>query len=229
MIPLGIFNNYKAASGENADRSWSFHSFESSATYNYRRWTRKLNPLFDSDPWRSKKTLIAYSKRSESDITEAPLLQLLGIQRHRLGEEKWIEWVRDPLCLQRVPRKRGADGTQVNKASEIFRQVHRSQAGLPAEYVAVPYTWNPSEEESTDDGEYRIIRSASDNSASPTKVRDCVLQRASKYAAYRGIDLIWTDDERINRDDPDEHEVAMQSIDLIFRFGTCPVGSHINL
>lgn len=56
-----------------------------------------------------------------------------------------------------------------------------------------------------------------------TKVRDCVLHRTNKYAEHHSAELIWIDDECINQDNPDEYEMAMQSMDLIYKLSEYPV------
>lgn len=155
--------------------------------------------------------------------------QLLQIQEYQAVEEKWLEWARDPLCLSIVSqqpsrkRKRGVHSTQVSNVPKSFHRVHRSRAHN-ANYVAVSYTSQPSEHESDAAKGYRIMGSAPGDSGFPTKVRDSVLHRTIKYAEHHGAELIWIDDECINRDDPDEHEMAMQSMDLIYKFSEYPVG-----
>ena len=152
--------------------------------------------------------------------------QLLEIQKHGVPQAKWLDWARNPLCLCRVEqepslkRKRGADSAQVSNVSKIFHRVPRS--GRP--YVAVSYTSQPSEHESSACGGYFIMDPRHSNAAAPTKVRDCVLSRATKYAEHKRVKLIWIDNECINRDNAEEHEMAMQSMDLIYSFSKYPVG-----
>lgn len=154
--------------------------------------------------------------------------ELLEIQKHQAVEPKWLEWAKNPLCLCREPqklnrkRKRGVESARLSDESTTFRRIPRSGKT----YVAVSYTnvASESEQETRAIGGYRIIGSAQGNVAAPTKVRDRVLQRAMSYADYRRVNLIWIDDECINRDDQDEHEMAMQSMDLIYRFSKYPVG-----
>lgn len=152
--------------------------------------------------------------------------QLLEIQKHRVTQAKWLEWARDPPCLSRLienpswKRRRGADRTRIPNTSKIFRRTYRSGA----DYVAVSYTSQPSEQESTAFGGYRIIGSAQSKLATPSRVRDCVLDRSTQYAEHHGIDLIWIDEECINRNRPDEHETAMQSMDLIYSYSKFPIG-----
>lgn len=117
-------------------------------------------------------------------------------------------------------RRRGDDGTQVFTASKTFCRV----PGAGAKYVAVSYTSEPSELESNAAGGYHILDAPQSGPATPTKVRDCVLSRATKYAEHHGVDRIWIDDECVNRDNANEHEIAMQSMDLIYSFSRHPVG-----
>ncbi len=152
--------------------------------------------------------------------------QLLKIQKHRIIEAKWLEWARDPQCLCRVwenpsrKRRRGDDGTRTTNVSNTFRREYRSGRN----YVAVSYTSQPSENESSAVRGYSIVNPAHDSFAARSRVRDCVLDRVTKYAEHHGVDLIWIDDECINRDDADEHEMAIQSMDLVYSFSKYPVG-----
>lgn len=155
--------------------------------------------------------------------------QLLKIQHHQVVEAKWLEWARDPLCLSIVShqpsrkRKRGAHSTQISNVPKSFNRVLRSRAHN-ADYVAVSYTSEPSEHESDTAEGYRIMGSTPGNFEVPTRVRDCILHRTIKYAEHHGTELIWIDNECINRDNPDEHEMAMQSMDLIYKLSEHPVG-----
>ena len=154
--------------------------------------------------------------------------ELLNIQKHQVVERKWLEWAKNPLCLSREPqkpnrkRKRGVQSAQLSDESKTFRRIPRSGK----QYVAVSYTneASDSEQETRAFGGYRIIGSAQANVAAPARVRDRVLQRAMSYANHHRVKLIWIDDECINRDDKDEHEMAIQSMDLIYSFSDYPVG-----
>ena len=142
--------------------------------------------------------------------------------------EKWLEWATDPLCLSIVSqqpsrkRNRGAHITQVSNISKRLHRVLRFQAHH-ADYVAVSYTSQPSEHENDAAEGYRIMGSALGIFDVSTKVRDCVLHRTMKYAEHHRAELIWIDDECINQGNPDEHEMAMQSMDLINKLSAYPV------
>ena len=154
--------------------------------------------------------------------------ELLDIQKHQAVEPKWLEWAKNPLCLSREPqkpnrkRKRGVQNAQLSEESKTFRRIPRSGK----QYVAVSHTndASESEQETRAFGGYRIIRSTQGNVTAPTKVRDRVFQRAMSYAIRHRVKLIWIDDECINRDDKNEHEMAIQSMDLIYSFSKYPVG-----
>ena len=154
--------------------------------------------------------------------------ELLEIQKHQVVDSKWLEWAKNPLCLCKEPqklnrkRKRGVETAQLSDESKTFRRIQRF--GKP--YVAVSYTYEASESEpeTRTSGGYRIVGSTQGSVTTPTKVRDRVVQRAMNYADRHRVKLIWIDDECINRDDPDEHEMAMQSMDLIYSFSKYPVG-----
>lgn len=155
--------------------------------------------------------------------------QLLEITKHRTTETKWLEWARDPSCLRITSdnsshkRRRGPDGTRIEKASKIFHRTPLSETNYD-HYVAVSYTSQPSDHECTAVGGYTIMDPTHGDSSAPSKVRDCVLDRVTRFAEHHGIDLIWIDDECINRNDPNEHEMAIQSMDLIYNFSEYPVG-----
>ena len=154
--------------------------------------------------------------------------EVLEIQKHQDVKSKWLEWAKNPLCLCREPlkpnrkRKRGSESVQLLDESKTFRRIPR----FGKEYVAVSYTNDASgsEQETRAFGGYRIIDSAQGNVAVPTKVRDRVFQRAMSYANHHRVKFIWIDNECINRDDKKEHEMAMQSMDLIYSFSKYPVG-----
>ena len=154
--------------------------------------------------------------------------ELLKIQKHQAVEPKWLEWAKNPPCLCREPqkpnrkRKWGVESAQLSDESTTFRLTPR----FGKDYVAVSYTnvASESEQETRATGGYRIIGSTQGNVSVPTKVRDRVLQRAMSYADYHRVKFIWIDDECLNRDDKDEHEMAMQSMDLIYSFSKYPVG-----
>ena len=154
--------------------------------------------------------------------------QLLEIQKHRFIEAKSLEWARNPTCWHIVSpnssrkRKRRADNIPIPNASKSLRRTPHSGP----DYVAVSYTWDPSEhEQGSAVGGYRIMESPRDNLTfeTPSKVRDRILERAINYANHRETQFIWIDDECINRDNQDEHEMAMQSRDLIYNFSKHPV------
>ena len=154
--------------------------------------------------------------------------ELLDIQEHQVVKPKWLEWAKNPPCLCREPqkpnrkRKHGVESAQLSDGSNTFHRIPRF--GKP--HVAVSYTneASESEQETRAFGGYRIKGSAQSNVAAPTKVRDRVFQRAMSYADYHRVKLIWIDNACINRDDQDEHEMAMQSMDLIYSFSKYPVG-----
>ena len=188
------------------------------------RWPRHSEPLSANSSKMQEDT--AASLGDIRDRYPGGLIpQLLEVQKHRITETKWLDWARDPLCLDRVSekpsrkRRRGADGTQVVNPSKTLSRASRSGR----DYVAVSYTSQPSEYESTAVGGYGIMDPNSDL-ATPSRVRDCVLERVAKYAKHYGVYLIWIDNQCINLNDPDEHEMAMQSMDLVYSFSKYPVG-----
>lgn len=167
--------------------------------------------------------------------------QLLEIQDHREGVEKSIEWARNLQCLylvsSRRKRRRGQDGECVEDPAKLLRRTRPSRNRSNSSYVAVSCPWEPSKWERSTAGAYRI-QSAEGTVSVPSKVRDVVLDRVTAYTRHHDVAGFWIDKECINQDDPEEKEVAMQSMDLVYSMSKYPLGiltrpiesqAHLNL
>jgi hypothetical protein len=162
-----------------------------------------------------------------SECQESPVQQLLEIQRCASTEEKSFEWARNLTCLYtahqgRKRRRVGDDNyAEVGSRKVLHRNVRPRYHG-PSSYVAVSYCWAPSKYEDPVYGGYNI--STAEGGSFTNSVRDVVLDRAFAYADHVGVDGIWIDQGCINQEDSGEKELAMQSMDLVYRNSDHPLG-----
>lgn len=167
--------------------------------------------------------------------------QLLEIQNHRTGVEKSIEWARNLQCLYLVSsgrKRRRAQGDEyVVEPAKLLRRTTMCRDQSNSSYVAVSWSWEPSEWENPDTGSYKI-QSVKGASLVPSEVRDVVLDRVTAYTRHHNVSGFWIDKECINQKDPEEKEIAMQSMDLVYSMSKHPLGlltrpiesqAHLNL
>jgi hypothetical protein len=91
-------------------------------------------------------------------------------------------------------------------------------------FVALSYYWKPSQGETKKRGKYRI----SSEMEKLLKVRDVVLDRTYQFLRYKqacGVMLpLWIDQLSIDQKKTPEREIAMQSMDLVYKNCTYAVG-----
>jgi hypothetical protein len=92
-----------------------------------------------------------------------------------------------------------------------------------SDYVAVSYRWQTPADPEPNPG-YLIIDA--DGTQRGNKVPNSVLHRAITYALDNKIPFIWIDQECIpNREDyPEEHGIAIQAMDIVYRRSDHPLG-----
>jgi hypothetical protein len=127
--------------------------------------------------------------------------KLLQVQGHLRPNSKFSDWVGNLTCLSILPGN-----------SKSFRLRQISDPDRAKNYVAISYAWQTMPGEATDFGNYAI-----EPAGKPSRVRDEVLSRASKYARHVGV----TDRECIAED---QEEKAMNSMDLVYKRSQHPVG-----
>ncbi|RYP78264.1 hypothetical protein DL771_000741 [Monosporascus sp. 5C6A] len=90
-------------------------------------------------------------------------------------------------------------------------------------YVALSYTWEPSEDEDRTSGWYRVEdRSQSRCFESP--VRNCVFERVTKYMRHEEVDLLWIDRHSIPQGEPcDRKSAGLQSMDWVYKQSAHPL------
>jgi len=101
-------------------------------------------------------------------------------------------------------------------------------------YLALSYTWDPSDYESKRRGRY-LVEKAGSKSKEASEVRDCVLNRALRYMQHKRIPLLWIDRHSINQDtcEGDSCELhlwcrrkreAVEAMDIVYEQSKHPVG-----
>ncbi|KAI1472460.1 uncharacterized protein F4812DRAFT_454274 [Daldinia caldariorum] len=99
-------------------------------------------------------------------------------------------------------------------------------------YVALSYTWVPSAYEDDKSGRY-LVEDRNRNTFSPSDVRDCVLDRITKYMKVKGVKLLWIDRHSIPQqtcEDPtcrcwpcNQKRQSLQSMDQVYQLSEHPV------
>ncbi|KAM0251440.1 hypothetical protein ACHAQJ_008191 [Trichoderma viride] len=161
------------------------------------------------------KSLLQLSRRHDASIISQ--LVDIGSEDNQLEHAKFRSFVSELQCLQ-------LKGTQLHRKSINAYKKH---------YVALSYTWDPSEHEDNEAGEY-TVRNWDNNSFQQSKVRKCVLDRVVSYMRYAEIDLLWIDAHCIRQEtcgvgDCTNHtncaqkRVAIQAMDLVYQQSEHPV------
>lgn len=151
-----------------------------------------------------------------SQSSLALVSQMLEIQRYTVSREQSEEWAANLRFLN--VKNLGPRG-QLRHISLTLKGEYRYRS----DYVAVSYRWQiPSDPEPNP--VYLIIDA--DGEQRGNKAPNSVLDRAINYALDHGIPFIWIDQECIpNREDcPEEHEIAIQAMDIVYRRSDYPLG-----
>ncbi|KAK2051099.1 hypothetical protein LY76DRAFT_621354 [Colletotrichum caudatum] len=101
------------------------------------------------------------------------------------------------------------------------------------QYVALSYTWNPSEYEDGEPGQYPV-ENWDDECLPFSKVRKCVLDRVLRYMRHTGVRFLWIDAHCIRQDTCGfdgcarhsrcvEKRDAIQAMDLVYQLSKHPV------
>ncbi|CEI68105.1 unnamed protein product [Fusarium venenatum] len=147
---------------------------------------------------------------------------LLGIQKSQIEQKKFLPFVKNLECLA------------LNK----YPRTHLSRQTINAfnnpKYVALSYTWDASEYEDPTSGGYQV-QTADENmkTVQPSKVRDCIFDRITKYMRQSRIELLWIDQhslqqaicERARCDHIEcyRNRQGIETIDLVYKLSSHPV------
>ncbi|KAI8951732.1 hypothetical protein F4801DRAFT_544153 [Xylaria longipes] len=124
----------------------------------------------------SKDTLRQITKRHKKPIVSL----LLDIQRYQALQQQFLCFLYDLECFS----VKGDEGTR------LYR--HRINAFEETDYVALSYTWDPSQYENPRNKGYSV-KDRSRKREFPSPVRDCVFERITKYMHCKGVKLLWID------------------------------------
>lgn len=156
------------------------------------------------------------SLRQLSLLYRAPIISQLvdiGSKRNQLEHVKFRRFVSNLQCLE-------LKGTQLHRTS--------INAFYEKQYVALSYTWDPSEHEDNETGQYPV-KNWDDNCFQHSKVRKCVLDRVLSYMHYANIHLVWIDAHCIRQENCTGHfhcaqkRDALHAMDLVYQLSEHPV------
>jgi arginine repressor len=123
------------------------------------------------------------------------------------------DWFRHLKCLSRHPHNK-----------KVLKRAVRDPVNLaPRDYVAVSYSFESafkSLEKTTLSFE---IRGPKGGFIKKVKTRDIVLSRVLKYAKAVRTKFFWIDQECFDREHPEQHQAAMDSMDLVYKHSRYPV------
>lgn len=93
-----------------------------------------------------------------------------------------------------------------------------------SKYIAVSHAWAYSLiPQNATPGLYRINSSCAGTSRR-CKIRDEVLDRVIQYAKHHDVTLLWIDIECLDQTDKQKHQMAMDSMDLVYSYSSYPLG-----
>lgn len=149
--------------------------------------------------------------------------QMIEIQKYRLDNEKSTQWYRSTTYLTEDStlsrRCIGAlrNGKVVQSSDRrLIRQQSKGESFIQS-VLSVSYRWEESDHEIPGEKTFRIFDI--DGSGKETsRVRDSIVQRVLKYVIHFGLPGFWIDKDCINQRDESEKQIAIQSMDLMYRF-----------
>lgn len=142
----------------------------------------------------------------------------IGSESNQEKHTKFRIFIEELQCL--VPR-----GLKLHRQSIDASSEHR--------YVALSYTWTPSEHEDPEPGRY-TVKNWDNEDFKLSNVRECVLKRVLDYMSHAKVRFLWIDAHCIRQDtcrinDCDvpprcgEKRDAIQAMDLVYQLSEHPV------
>ncbi|KAI0384481.1 hypothetical protein F5Y04DRAFT_248425 [Hypomontagnella monticulosa] len=171
----------------------------------------------------SKDHLLRISVRHRKSIVDL----LLTIQEeHEQRADVLPKFLNELECFRISPSESG----------RVFLWRRWIKVSTEKDYIALSYTWNPSEWEDDAKGRY-FIQKRDRSRFPPSPVRNCILDRITKYMDCTGVKLLWIDRHSIPQQTSDERQrqrkaAALRSMDLVYKESRHPVallGRPINL
>ncbi|KAL7912606.1 hypothetical protein GGI35DRAFT_440691 [Trichoderma velutinum] len=143
----------------------------------------------------------------------------IGSERNQQKHAKFRRFITNLQCLR-------LEGKKLRRTSiNAFREQR---------YVALSYTWEPSEYEDPYNGRYSV-EGWDDNRLEASAVRNCVLDRALSYMHHAKVQFLWIDAHCIHQDTCDDIAActshyactqkrdALQAMDLVYQLSKHPV------
>ncbi|RYP70649.1 hypothetical protein DL769_004895 [Monosporascus sp. CRB-8-3] len=163
------------------------------------------------------------SRHSLRDIAKhhrQPIVSLLvDIQRHQAQQSDFLRFLNGLECFKIDDNR-----------SILFRQ--RTNAWEDRRYVALSYTWEPSDDEDGTSGGYGV-QDRSRNCCYKSPVRNCVFERVTKYMRYEDVKLLWIDRHSIPQKTCKRHSCrhkecsrkkkGLQSMDWVYKQSAYPL------
>ena len=122
-------------------------------------------------------------------------------------------WFRRLKCLSVYPGKEKA----------LKRSVRNPENFSERDYIAVSYSFESAHESLNKHTLDFEIHGPGNKAPQKFKTRDIVLQRVLEYAKEVECEHFWIDQECFDQDDPEEHQAAMDSMDLVYKHSDFPV------
>ncbi|VUC32898.1 unnamed protein product [Clonostachys rosea] len=171
------------------------------------------------DMGQSLSSIVALSGTSITD-------QLLSIQKHRFKEHESTSFVKELVCFSHEPQSSSDSQCKDGKGQPNYGHLSRHiiDGRTQRDYVALSYTWNPSEREGSSSGGYTVEQPESSQSqqlASP--VRDCALTRAVRYMQHAKVGYLWIDRHSVDQDDEQKKQRGVQAMHLVYSYSNHPV------
>ncbi len=153
--------------------------------------------------------------------------RLLEIQKWTTPQSKLLRFVTNLECfeLEHGGLRPG-----------FFLQRHPINIFANQQYVALSYTWDPSEYEDAKSGQYQF-QARGEQGYVVSNVRNCVLDRTLNYMTTHGVNLLWIDAHSIVQETACENNAAddcghtecrekqgaIEVMDLVYKWSNHPV------
>ena len=149
--------------------------------------------------------------------------QLISISKRKVPQQKSVEFLRNLKCLYfEASSQLGLDKEPENSLQPILK-FQTIDAFKQQEYVALSYTWKPSNEEMEDPSGGYLVEDICSGNPSPSSVRNKVFSRAQRYMNYERVPYLWIDKHGFQQEDGKAKEIGMQAMDRVYSLSCCPV------
>lgn len=149
--------------------------------------------------------------------------QLIQIQHYRLQNDKRIDWYHDSTYLTRdynVSDFKAAAPKHQAPCSlhNMLQRTQQDHQTAIRSVLAVSYTWATSKFEDHPSEDFYVFETAQPG-WKKSKVRSSIVSRVLRYVSSYHLPGFWIDGDCVEQNEPSEKQIAMQSMDLIYRWG----------